>query len=229
MGAVPHLLFVEDDPQVAASVSTGLAEAGYDVTHMRTAEESTAFLAETQVDLAVLDLGLPGKDGLHVLRYLRDEVRHTPVIILTARDTVPDRVEGLDAGADDYMVKPFAFSELLARVRARLRHADLVEPVLLKVGDLEIDVVNRHVVRAGSEIDLTTLEFDVLRHLASHAGKTVSREMLARTVWRIQSRATPLDNVIDVHISRLRDKVDRDFDPKLIHTVRGVGFVMRQE
>lgn len=153
----------------------------------------------------------------------------TPVLILTARDAIEDRVLGLDSGTDDYLVKPFAFPELLARVRARLRRGRGEQPLKLKLADLEMDVAPRKVKRAGHELQLTSREFELLEYLLRHKGQIVSREMLARDVWKERSRAATLDNVIDVHINRLQRKLDDPFGRELIHTVRGVGFVLREE
>jgi DNA-binding response OmpR family regulator len=150
-------------------------------------------------------------------------------LLLTAKDAVEDRVVGLDAGADDYLVKPFAFPELGARIRALLRRNKTDSDIVLKIGDLEIDPVRRNVVRAGHRIDLTVREFDLLEYLANNHSRVVSREMLARDVWKETARATPLDNVIDVHIARLRKKLDDSFERKLLHTVRGVGFTLNEE
>ncbi|TMB55278.1 MAG: response regulator transcription factor, partial [Deltaproteobacteria bacterium] len=183
--------------------------------------------AET-FDLIVLDLMLPGRDGIEILSTLRRRGLGTPVLILTARDTVGDRVLGLDSGADDYLVKPFAFPELLARVRALLRRGRPDQVLRLKAADLELDLISRRVTRGNKPIELTSREFDLLEYLVRHHQRLVSREMLARDVWKEPSRATPLDNVIDVHIARLRKKVDQDAPTKLIHTVRGVGFVLRE-
>jgi DNA-binding response OmpR family regulator len=150
------------------------------------------------------------------------------VLVLTARDTVQDRVLGLDTGADDYLVKPFAFAELLARLRALVRRGRVVESPRLEVGDLDIDLISRRVMRGGKIVDLTVREFELLEYLVRHQGQVVSRESLARDVWKETARTTPLDNVIDVHIARLRRKVDAEYPVKLIHTVRGVGFMVRE-
>jgi two-component system, OmpR family, copper resistance phosphate regulon response regulator CusR len=170
---------------------------------------------------------LPGRAGLEILAACRRRGLLTPVLILTARDAIEDRVLGLDGGADDYMVKPFAFAELLARVRALLRRGRPDQILRLKALDLEMDLVTRTVTRARQGLDLTSREFELLEYLLRHQNQIVSREMLARDVWKETSRATPIDNVVDVHITRLRKKVDREFSTKLIHTVRGVGFTLR--
>jgi DNA-binding response OmpR family regulator len=176
----------------------------------------------------VLDLMLPGRSGLEILQTLRQRRLETPVLILTARDGVDDRVLGLDLGADDYLVKPFALPELLARVRALLRRGRPSEVFRLKAADLELDVVARRASRADRLLDLTVREFELLEYLLRHQGHLVSREMLAREVWKEPRRATPLDNVIDVQIARLRKKVDTEGAARLIHTVRGVGFILRE-
>lgn len=182
-----------------------------------------------EFNLVILDLMLPGRDGLQVLSTLRKRGLQTPVLILTARDAIEDRVLGLDKGADDYLVKPFAFPELLARVRALLRRGRTEQAPVLKLSDLEMDVLARKVRRGGNNLELTAREFELLEYLLRRKEQIVSREMLARGVWREVGRATTLDNVMDVHINRLRHKVDELFDRKLIHTVRGVGFVLREE
>jgi DNA-binding response OmpR family regulator len=171
---------------------------------------------------------LPGRDGLEVLSTLRRKGLLTPVLVLTARDAVEDRVEGLDRGADDYVVKPFAFPELLARVRALVRRSRGDQLLRLTVADLSIDVSTREVTRAGERIDLTTREYELLEYLVRHKGTLVSREMLARDVWEETERGTPLDNVIDVHMTRLRHKIDHGHGVRLLHTVRGVGFLVRE-
>jgi DNA-binding response OmpR family regulator len=171
---------------------------------------------------------LPGRDGLQILKTVREGGVKTPVLVLTARDTLEDRVTGLDSGADDYLVKPFAFAELLARIRALLRRGRVADPVRFGVADLEMDLVTRKVTRAGRTVELTAREFELLEYLLRYAGQVVSRDALARDVWSETARSTPLDNVIDVHIARLRRKIDLDGLAKLIHTVRGVGFILRE-
>ncbi|MFC5301840.1 response regulator transcription factor [Azospira restricta] len=221
-----RILIIEDQLKVAQSVQHGLEAERFDVTVAATGEEGH-FLVSSQVfDLLVLDLMLPGCDGLEILRALRNRGLSTPVIILSARDTVEDRIRGLDLGADDYLIKPFAFGELLARIRALLRRGRGQDVLHLVVADLEIDRVARRVTRAAMPIELTAREYELLEYLALHQGRVVSREMLARDVWHEVQRATPLDNVIDVHIARLRRKIDHDRDQPLIHTLRGVGFVL---
>ena len=223
-----RLLVVEDEQKVADALRDGLTGEGYDVVVARTGEEALSCVTTDTFDAILLDLTLPVRDGLEVLTTLREQQLLTPVIALTARDAVQDRVAGLDAGADDYLVKPFAFAEVLARVRAVLRRSrpDDVRP--LRVGDLEIDPSTRRVTRGDRSLELTAKEFDVLCHLAQHAHQVVSRETLAREVWRETARSTTLDNVMDVHISRLRRKVDHDATVRLIHTIRGVGFTLRE-
>ncbi len=224
-----HILVIEDEPKVAKAIREGLESEKYQVTVAETGEDGY-FLATTQAfDLILLDLMLPGRSGLEILTALREQKCQTPVLILTARDAVDDRVEGLDTGADDYVVKPFAFPELLARIRALTRRGRPEQALKLRLADLELDCVTRKVTRSGREISLTAKEFDLLEYLLRHQKHVVSREMLARDVWKVKSRATPLDNVIDVHITRLRQKVDAPFKKKLLKTIRGVGFVLQEE
>jgi DNA-binding response OmpR family regulator len=194
----------------------------------RTGEEGFFLLNAETFDLVVLDLMLPGRDGLEILQTLRKRGLQTPVLILTARDAVEDRVLGLDLGADDYVIKPFALPELMARIRALLRRGKSDQPSRMRLAELEMDLVGRAVTRAGQRLELTPREFDLLEYLLRHQGRIVSREMLARDVWKEPHRATPIDNVIDVHIARLRRKLDDPFDQKLIKTVRGMGFVVRE-
>jgi len=229
-GRTGGVLVVEDDRTVAASLARGLKEAGFAVEVVRSVEQARREMAAAAPGLVVLDLGLPDGDGLTLLKEWRRAGLGTPVIILTARETVNDRVSGLDQGADDYLVKPFSFAELLARIRARLRERrPAAAEGALRLADLEVDRLNRVVRRAGQAVELTAREFELLAYLVAAAGTPVTREMLAREVWRVNSRLTPLDNVIDVHISHLRDKVDRDHALRLIHTVRGVGFMAAEE
>jgi DNA-binding response OmpR family regulator len=221
-----RVLVIEDEAKVARALNDGLSREGYEVTVARTGEEGYYVLDSEPFELVVLDLMLPGRDGLEVLATIRSHHRGVPVLIVTARDSVEDRVIGLDAGADDYLVKPFAFAELLARIRALTRRGRADALVRLKVSDLEVDASTRRVTRGGRTLDLTAREFELLEYLVRNGGRVVSREMLARDVWKETGRATPLDNVIDVHIARLRRKVDDDAEHKLIHTVRGVGFMI---
>ena len=222
-----RILVVEDESKVARALREGLERQGYEVVVAPSGEEGFFLVNAEEFDLVILDLMLPGRDGLQVLSTLRKRGLQTPVLILTARDAIEDRVEGLDKGADDYLVKPFAFPELLARVRALLRRSE--QSPQLRLADLEMDVIARKAKRNGQYLELTAREFELLEYLLRHKEQVVSREMLARYVWKETARATPLDNVMDVHINRLRRKVDELFDRKLIHTVRGVGFVLREE
>jgi two-component system, OmpR family, copper resistance phosphate regulon response regulator CusR len=225
---VGKILVVDDDDTVREVVVSYLRAGGHSVTDVDTGEEALRAMRAEPADLVVLDLMLPGRAGLEILEACRRRGVQTPVLILTAKDAVEDRVLGLDSGADDYMVKPFAFAELLARIRALLRRGRIDQVLRLKAVDLEMDLVTHAVTRGGRPLDLTAREFELLEYLLRHQNQLVSREMLARDVWRETARATPIDNVIDVHIARLRRKVDREFTTKLIHTVRGVGFTLRQ-
>jgi DNA-binding response OmpR family regulator len=222
-----RILVVEDENKVARALKQGLEAESYDVEVACTGEEGFFRASTEQFDLIVLDVMLPGRDGFEILGTLRKAGSRVPILMLTARDTVEDRVTGLDGGADDYLVKPFAFPELLARIRMLLRRSrsDLLR---LRFADLELDVLTRKVTRAAQTLELRTREFELLEYLMRHQGQLVSREMLARDVWKALHRGTPLDNVIDVHIARVRRQVDSDFPVKLIHTVRGVGFVLRE-
>jgi two-component system copper resistance phosphate regulon response regulator CusR len=223
-----RILVVEDEQKVANALREGLEGERYDAVVERTGEGAFFRLTTEAFDLILLDLGLPGRDGLEILRALREKGVKTPVLVLTARDTLQDRVAGLDGGADDYLVKPFAFAELLARIRALLRRGRAAESPRLGVGDLSMDLISRKVTRGGSGVDLTVREFELLEYLLRYEGQVVSRESLARDVWKETARTTPLDNVIDVHIARLRRKVDLDRPVRMIHTVRGVGFMLRE-
>ncbi len=223
------ILVVEDEPKVAGALKEGLETEGYEIVLAQTGEEGFFHASSNIFDLIILDIMLPGRDGIEILHTLRRQGMKLPVLLLTAKDAIEDRVLGLDAGADDYLVKPFAFPELGARIRALLRRNKADSESALKIGDLEIDPVRRTVVREEHRIELTAREFDLLEYLARNHSRVVSREMLARDVWKETARATPLDNVIDVHIARLRKKLDDPFDTKLLHTVRGVGFTLNEE
>ncbi len=224
----PRVLVVEDEQKVAHALREGLEGEQYQVAVEHTGEGAFFRLNTETFDVILLDLMLPGRDGLQILRTLRQRGDKTPVLVLTARDTLDDRIKGLDSGADDYLVKPFAFEEVLARIRALLRRGRVSEPLRLRIADLDLDIVTRKVARAGRTVDLTVREFELLDYLLRHQGQTVSRSMLARDVWQESARSTSLDNVIDVHIARLRRKVDAEFPVKLIHTVRGVGFMVKE-
>jgi two-component system copper resistance phosphate regulon response regulator CusR len=224
-----RILVIEDEQKLAKALQEGLQAEGYEVAIAETGEEGFYSVQTESFELVVLDVMLPGRSGFEILKTMRQLGFSTPVLMLTARDAIEDRVRGLDSGADDYLVKPFAFPELLARVRALSRRGGPDTDPRLRVGDLEIDGVGRHVYRSGQLLELTAREFDLLEYLVRHRGHVVSREMLTRDVWKEAGRHTPLDNVIDVHVSRLRRKVDDQFPLKLLHTVRGVGFVVREE
>jgi two-component system, OmpR family, copper resistance phosphate regulon response regulator CusR len=221
-------LIVEDEQKVANALREGLEGERFEAVVERTGEGAFFRINTEEFDVVLLDLTLPGRDGLEILKAMRARGLKTPVLVLTARDTLEDRVIGLDSGADDYLIKPFAFAELIARLRALLRRGRATEAPRLGVGNLEMNLVTRKVVRGGQAVELTVREFELLEHLLRHQGHVVSRETLARDVWKETARTTPLDNVIDVHIARLRRKVDADQATKLIHTVRGVGFMLRE-
>lgn len=224
-----RILVVEDELKLARALKDGLEADDYSVSLAQTGEEGFYLLCRQPFDLAILDVMLPGRDGFEIVSTMRQQGLRIPVLLLTAKDRVEDRVQGLDQGADDYLVKPFAFPELLARVRALLRRGNSQAIPKTRMADLEIDMANHVVMRAGQRIDLTAREYDLLEYLFRHQGRVVSREMIARDIWKEVARQTPLDNVIDVHIAHLRRKVDDQFKSKLVHTVRGLGFVLREE
>jgi DNA-binding response OmpR family regulator len=223
---VPRILIVEDERKVLRGLERGLQGQGYEVAGAATGEAGLELALTQPFDCLVLDRMLPGRDGLEILAELRRAGRTMPVLILTARDAIEDRVLGLDAGADDYLVKPFAFAELLARVRVLLRRDRSGQETVLRAGDLEMNLVRRHVARGGTDIDLTVREFELLEYLLRHKNATVTRDMLGRDVWKEPSHA--LTNVIDVYVTMLRRKVERPDQPALIHTIRGVGYSLRE-
>jgi len=220
----PRVLVVEDEQKTRESVAEGLRMETWAVLTAATAEEALALVRHEAFDLLVLDWMLPDRDGLEVLQQVRAQGQHTPVLMLTARSTLADRVVGLDSGADDYLPKPFAFAELLARCRALLRRPVRSTGLLLRCGDLQLDTRARVAMRGGQEIPLTPREVDVLEYLLRYQGQIVTREMLERDVWKQTHRMTSLDNVIDVQIMRLRRKVDVEGAERLIQTLRGVGY-----
>ena len=222
------ILVIEDDVKIAQSLKQGLETEGYDVMTAFTGEDGFFLISTENFDVVVLDLMLPGRSGLEILEALRRRDSQTLVLILSARDELKDRIIGLDSGADDYLVKPFAISELLARVRVLLRRGRADQVFHLQFADLELDLVTREAWKTGEPVDLTSREFDLLAFLMRHQGRFVTRDMIAREVWKEAARATPLDNVIDVHMARLRKKIDQNGD-KLIHTIRGVGFTIRAD
>lgn len=224
-----RILVVEDEPKVAQALQEGLEGEAYSVVLSRTGEDGFFLANSERFDLIILDVMLPGRNGIEVLSAMRNRGIQTPVLLLTARDAIEDRVRGLDAGADDYLVKPFAFPELSARVRALLRRGKPETAATLHLEDMQMDLIGRTVLRGSQLIQLTGKEFEVLEYLLRHQGHVVSREMLARDVWKEAARHSTLDNVIDVHMVRIRRKVDEGFRTKLVHTVRGVGFVLKAE
>ncbi len=223
------ILIVEDEIKIAQSLQQVLEAGGYGVSTAVTGEEGF-FLINTEIfDVVILDIMLPGRSGLEILEALRRRDNQTLVLILTARDALEDRILGLDSGADDYMIKPFATSELLARLRVLLRRGRSEQVFQLQLAGLSLDLVTREARRDGQPLELTTKEFDLLAYLLRHQGRFITRNMIARDIWQETIRATPMDNVIDVHMARLRRKVDKDFPEKLIHTIRGIGFIIKRE
>ncbi len=223
-----RILVIEDDVDTAAYLSKGLTESGHRVQLCHDGKDGLFMALEESYDVMVIDRMLPGLDGLTIIRTLRASQDHTPALILSALGEVDDRVEGLRAGGDDYLVKPFAFSELLARLEVLVRRSDSeTAQTALRVGNLEMDLLTRKVNRAGRPIDLQPREFRLLEYLMRHSGQVVTRTMLLENVW--DYNFDPQTNVIDVHISRLRGKIDKDFDKPLLHTVRGAGYVVRED
>jgi len=222
-----RILLVEDDLKIASFIVKGLKAAGYAMDHAKDGEEGLRLALAESYDTAIVDIMLPKLDGLTLIERIRREKVNTPIIILSAKGSIDDRVKGLQTGGDDYLTKPFSFSELLARVQALMRRAGgLSEPTRLTVGDLSINLLTREVIRGKSRIDLQPLEFSLLEYLARNAGRVVSKTMIMEHVW--DYNFDPQTNVVEARICRLRDKIDREFDKKLIQTVRGVGYVLRE-
>jgi two-component system OmpR family response regulator len=223
-----RILLVEDDLKIASFIVKGLRATGYAVDHATDGGEGLHLALTQPYDTAIVDIMLPKLDGLALIERMRKEKVNTPVIILSAKDSIDDRVKGLQTGGDDYLTKPFAFSELLARVQALIRRASgLAEPTRLTVGDLSMNLLTREVARGGRRIELKPIEFSLLEYLMRSAGRVVSKTMIMEHVWNYDF--DPQTNVVEARICRLRDKIDRDFDKKLIHTIRGVGYVLKEK
>ena len=220
-----RILVVEDEKKVASFIKKGLEEEGYAVDVAADGEEGLAMALTRVHDLIILDIRLPKMDGLRVLQALRHDSVTAPVLLLTVRATIEDKVLGLDAGADDYLTKPFAFQELVARVRALLRRRTDAEPTVLRIGDLTLDPARRTVTRGGEKIDLTPREFALLDYFMRNPGRVLTRTMIAEHVWDYSFDTST--NVIDVYVNYLRKKVDAGREPKLLHTIRGVGYVLK--
>jgi two-component system copper resistance phosphate regulon response regulator CusR len=229
MTPLARILIVEDDPKLAENLASSLTARGYETTHAKTAEDAFYLIHSTHPDLVLLDLTLPHRGGLEILTQVRADRLDVRVMILTSHNSVEDRVTGLTAGADDYLGKPFSFPELLARVAALLRRTKPQSaPGTLHLADMIVDQEAHLVTRSGVRIELTTREYDLLLYLFEHRNNAVSREMLVKDVWHEASRSTPIDNIINVQMTRLRRKIDDPFAIKLLHTIHGVGFVLRE-
>jgi two-component system OmpR family response regulator len=221
-----RILLVEDDVKIASFISHGLKEAGFAVDHAVNGQDGLHLAVNESYDAAIIDIMLPKLDGLSLIEILRQQSLNTPVLILSAKRSVDDRVKGLQTGGDDYLTKPFSFSELLARIQALIRRATgVTDPVSLSTGDLSVNLLTREVTRGSEKIDLQPREFALLEYLMRNEGRVVSKAMILEHVWNYSF--DPQTNVVDVLVSRLRSKVDRNFEPKMIHTVRGVGYVLR--
>jgi two-component system OmpR family response regulator len=222
-----RVLLVEDDIKIASFIIRGLRSAGYAVDHAPDGEEGLYLVLTQPYDIAIIDIMLPKRDGLSLIEHMRAKKVNTPVMILSAKGSVDDRVKGLETGGDDYLTKPFAFSELLARVQALIRRAGgISDPTRLSVGDLSVNLLTREVARGGRNIVLQPLEFSLLEYLMRNAGRIVSKTMIMEHVW--DYNFDPQTNVVEVRISRLRDKIDKGFAKKLIHTIRGAGYVLKE-
>jgi two-component system OmpR family response regulator len=222
-----RILVVEDDPKISSFVVKGLKQSGFAVDAASDGEEGLLLARATKPDVVVVDVMLPRLDGLSLIRRLRQDGIQLPVLILSAKASVEDRVAGLQSGGDDYLTKPFAFSELLARIHALLRRAaNAAEPTRLIVGDLSMDLLTREVIREGRRIELQAREFSLLEYLMRNAGRAVTKTLILEHVW--DYNFDPQTNVVDVLVHRLRSKVDKGFDSKMIHTIRGVGYVLKE-
>ncbi|MCX8161311.1 MAG: response regulator transcription factor [Candidatus Saccharicenans sp.] len=221
-----RILVIEDERKIAEFIRRGLKEEGYSVDVAYDGEQGYRLARINEYDLIILDLMLPGLNGLEICRQLRQDKLTVPILILTVKDSVQDKVTGLDSGANDYLTKPFAFEELLARCRALLRGYGVSEPTRLRVADLELDLLTRRVTRAGQEISLTQKENSLLEYLMRNAGRVVTRTMIAEHVWDMNFDS--FTNVIEVYINRLRNKIDRGFNRPLIHTIRGRGYILKE-
>jgi heavy metal response regulator len=221
-----RILVIEDDAKIASFITKGLEQAGFAVDHAADGEDGLFMATNESYDAAVIDIMLPGRDGLSIIAAMRQAKLATPVIILSAKHSVEDRVRGLQTGSDDYLVKPFTFAELLARVQALIRRSSRVtEPNRLTVGELSVDLITREAVRSGQTIELQPREFSLLEYLMRHSGRVVSKTMILEHIW--DYHFDPQTNVVDVLVCRLRNKIDRDYEQKLIHTIRGVGYVIK--
>jgi heavy metal response regulator len=221
-----RILLVEDDRKIASFIFKGLKQAGYAVDHVPDGEEALYMAQINPYDAAVIDIMLPKMDGLSLIEHLRREKINTPVIILSAKRTLDDRIRGLKAGGDDYLTKPFSFSELLVRIQALMRRTEMsASPVNLSIGDLQMDLLKREVYRRNKKIELQPREFALLEYMMRNAGNVLSKTVIMEHVW--DYHFDPQTNVVDVLVSRLRSKIDRDFDKKLIRTIRGVGYVLK--
>ncbi|WP_243371577.1 heavy metal response regulator transcription factor [Geotalea sp. SG265] len=221
-----RILVIEDEPKTAGFIRKGLRESGYTADMAHDGAEGLELALTKEYDIIILDVMLPGLDGWQVISRIRKLKKDTPVIFLTARDAVQDRIKGLELGADDYLVKPFAFSELLVRIRTILRRGPVKTQELITIGDLEIDLMGHRVTRGGKRLDLTPKEFALLSLLARRSGEVLTRMRIAERIWDMDFDSDT--NVVDVHMRRLRAKVDDPFEKKLIHTVRGVGYVLEE-
>jgi DNA-binding response OmpR family regulator len=222
-----QILIIEDEKKVARALKKGLEEENFKVDLAHTGEEGFFLINSKQYDLLILDLMLPGRDGIEILKTMREKNINIPVLILTAKDAIEDRVTGLESGADDYLVKPFAFAELLARLNALLRRGRHEDVLKLKADGLIMDLVNRNVTREGEKIELTKREFELLEYLLRNKNKIVTKDMIVRDVWKY-SEDMQVTNIIEVYINFLRKKIDSRFSKKLIQTIRGVGYILKE-